>query len=63
MLTRPLYTPVLSATLQFVRRVRLSSYDASNLKLALRAGLPLATLDDDLRRVAERAGVKHFRPK
>src|SRR5205823_4622404 len=48
----------LAETLQLARRYRLSSYDASYLEVALRAGLPLATLDDDLRKVALKAGVK-----
>lgn len=45
-------------TLQLARRYRLSSYDASYLELALRAGLPLATLDAALRKAATKAGVK-----
>jgi predicted nucleic acid-binding protein len=57
------FTHALSETLQLARRHRLSSYDASYLELALRMGLPLAMLDEDLRRAAEKAGVKHFRPK
>lgn len=35
----------LGDTLQLARQFRLSSYDASYLELALREGLPLATLD------------------
>lgn len=50
----------LTDTLQIARRYRLSSYDASYLELALRAGLPLATLDDDLRKAAKKAGVARF---
>ena len=38
----------LKNTLQLARRFKLSSYDASYLELALREGLPLATLDADL---------------
>jgi predicted nucleic acid-binding protein len=53
---------VLSETLQLARRYRLSSYDASYLELALRTALPLATLDEDLRRAADKAGVKYFKP-
>ena len=48
----------LSDTLQLARRYRLSSYDASYLEVALRAGLPLATLDEGLQRAASKAGVK-----
>ena len=38
----------LGDTLQLARRFRLSSSDAAYLELALREGLPLATLDADL---------------
>ncbi len=50
----------LSDTLQLARRFRLSAYDASYLELALREGLPLATLDEDLQKAAKKAGVKRF---
>jgi len=50
-------THALAGTLQLARRFKLSSYDASYLELALRKGLPIATLDDDLRRAAALAGV------
>ncbi len=36
---------------------RLSSYDASYLELAMRRGVPLATLDDDLVKASRAAGV------
>ncbi|MGE0643548.1 MAG: type II toxin-antitoxin system VapC family toxin [Nitrospira sp.] len=49
-----------SDTLQLARRYKLSAYDASYLELALRAGLPLATLDEDLQKAAKKAGVKKF---
>lgn len=52
----------LQETLQLARRYRLSSYDASYLELALRTALPLATLDAELRRAAEIAGVKRVKP-
>jgi predicted nucleic acid-binding protein len=42
------------------REQGLTSYDASYLDLALRAGLPLASLDDDLVEAAERMGVPRF---
>lgn len=54
------FSQALSDTLHLARRYRLSSYDASYLELALREGLPLATLDGDLRRAADRAGIKRF---
>jgi len=50
----------LSDTLQLARRYKLSAYDASYLELALRLGLDLATLDEDLQRAAKKAGVKKF---
>ena len=50
----------LSAILQLARRYKLSAYDASYLELALRRGIPLATLDEDLQRAAKKAGVKKF---
>ncbi len=50
----------LSDTLYLARRYKLSSYDASYLELALRLGLPLATLDEDLQKAAKKAGVKRF---
>ncbi len=54
------FTQALGSTLDLARRYRLSAYDASYLELALRAGLPLATLDADLARAARKAGVKRF---
>ncbi len=39
------------------RLYRLTPYDAAYLELALRLSAPLATLDKDLRRAAEWAGV------
>jgi len=36
----------------------LTSYDAIYLDLALRRSLPLATLDDDLRKTAKKLGVR-----
>lgn len=47
----------LTETLQLARRYRLSAYDASYLELALRAGVPLATLDEALKRAATKAGL------
>ena len=54
------FSRALSDTLQIARRYRLSSYDASYLELAMRAGLPLATLDRDLQTAANKAGVPRF---
>jgi len=44
-------------TLAIAREHRLTPYDAAYLELALRLSAPLATLDKDLRRAAEQAGV------
>jgi len=43
--------------LALCRTHRLTSYDATYLDLAVRRSLPLATLDDDLRKAAEKLGV------
>ncbi len=50
----------LSDTLQLARRYKLSSYDASYLELAVRLGMPLATLDENLQKAARKTGVKLF---
>ena len=47
----------LGDTLNQARRHRLSGYDAAYLELALREGLPLATLDADLAEAAKAAGA------
>ena len=39
------------------RRHGLTSYDAIYLELAIRRSLPLATIDDDLRKTAKKLGV------
>jgi predicted nucleic acid-binding protein len=54
------FAHALSDTLQLARRYKLSAYDASYLELALRLGIPLATLDEDLQKAAKKAGVKRF---
>ena len=50
----------LGDTLNLARRYKLSAYDAAYLELALRMGLPLATLDADLAKAATSAGVPMF---
>lgn len=50
----------LSNTLNIARRYKLSAYDAAYLELALRVGLPIATLDRDLEIAAAKAGVPRF---
>jgi predicted nucleic acid-binding protein len=47
-----------SATLRLAERHQLTLYDAAYLELALRRNLPLATLDDDLRRAAKAEKVQ-----
>jgi len=54
------FAHALSGTLQLARRFSLSAYDASYLELALRLGIPLATLDGDLHKAAQKAGVTRF---
>src|SRR5574340_1024999 len=46
-----------SNLLPLCRTHQLTSYDAIYLDLAIRRNLPLATLDDDLRRAARKLGV------
>ncbi len=46
------------ATSRLAERHRLTVYDASYLELALRRGLPLATLDRELRSAAQSQGVQ-----
>jgi predicted nucleic acid-binding protein len=43
--------------LSIARQEQLTAYDAAYAELALRLALPLATLDDELRRTAQRAGI------
>ncbi len=50
----------LGDTLNLARRYKLSAYDAAYLELALRSGLPLATLDANLAKAATTAGVQIF---
>jgi len=40
----------------------LSGYDAAYLELAIRKGMPLATLDEDLQKAASAAGISLFQP-
>ena len=54
------FVHALSDTLQLARRYNLSAYDASYLELALRQGIMLATLDEDLKKAALKAGLRRF---
>lgn len=47
----------LDDTLQLARRFNLSAYDAAYLELALRQGIPMATLDANLHDALSRTGV------
>ncbi|HEX8202977.1 MAG TPA: type II toxin-antitoxin system VapC family toxin [Isosphaeraceae bacterium] len=47
-------------TLRLARAQNLSAYDAAYLELALREGLPLATLDAGLKAAAQAVGVPLF---
>ncbi|MFL5244683.1 MAG: type II toxin-antitoxin system VapC family toxin [Gemmataceae bacterium] len=49
-------------TLQIARQYNLSAYDASYLELAMRLGVPLASLDNDLKAAAAKAGVSKYEP-
>jgi predicted nucleic acid-binding protein len=49
-------------TLNLARSHNLSAYDAAYLELALRRGLPLATLDNRLKAVAGAVGVPEYKP-
>lgn len=50
-------SPDETALLTFARRHRLAVYDAAYLESARREGLPLASLDGDLRKAAPAEGV------
>lgn len=54
------FVHALSGTIQLARRYNLSAYDASYLELALRQGIMLATLDEDLQKAAMKAGIRRF---
>ena len=49
-----------SLLLDLARRFELNVYDAAYLEVALRRSLPLATLDNRLRKAAEALGVTHL---
>jgi predicted nucleic acid-binding protein len=52
-----------STTLNLARQQSLTAYDAAYLELAIRRGLPIATLEDRLRAAAKIAGVSLFRAR
>jgi predicted nucleic acid-binding protein len=49
-------------TLSLARAQNLSAYDGAYLELALRLGIPLATLDDRLKAAASAVGVPLYGP-
>ena len=51
-------TDVVTRILNLASEQELAAYDAAYLHLAIREGLPLATLDTDLRNAAARLGVE-----
>lgn len=51
---------VFDVTNALARKHALSSYDAAYLELAVRLGVPIATLDGPLNAAAEREGVEAF---
>jgi len=51
---------VFGHTISLARAYRLSSYDAAYLELALREGLPLATLDKDLLKAARKSDIEIY---
>ena len=51
---------VFGHTISLARAYRLSSYDAAYLELALREGLPLASLDKDLLKAAKRSDIEIY---
>jgi predicted nucleic acid-binding protein len=53
-------TPATAGLARIAREYGLSAYDASYLDTAVRTGSSLATLDQALRRAADRAGVQLF---
>lgn len=50
-----------SRTINLARTYKLSSYDAAYLELAVREGLPIATLDKSLRKAAKKVDVDLFK--
>jgi len=53
----------LEGVLALAREQHLSAYDAAYLELAMRLGGALATLDESLRRAAEKVGLSLFDPR
>lgn len=56
------HASALNNTLQLSRQHHLSAYDASYLELAMRLGLPIATLDGNLAKAVLKGGVVRVAP-
>ena len=62
----PIHTDVNTAKQAFNRILaladayKLSSYDAAYLELAIREGLPIATLDKDLKKAVKKTGIEIY---
>ncbi|HUB27962.1 MAG TPA: type II toxin-antitoxin system VapC family toxin [Tepidisphaeraceae bacterium] len=54
----PSMATIFNDVLAIAQSHRLTAYDASYLELAMRLGLPLATLDKDLHKAARAAGLR-----
>lgn len=54
---------ILGEVLALATETGLSAYDAAYLDLAIREGLPLATLDKAMKKAAKRTGVEFFDPQ
>ena len=55
-------TESVSNILPIAREYGLSAYDAAYLDMAVRHGAPLATLDCQLQKVGQKAGIEIFKP-
>jgi predicted nucleic acid-binding protein len=55
------FSEILSRLLPLSREYGLSAYDAAYLEVAVRLGIPLATLDRALQKACVSAGIKVFR--
>ncbi len=62
-ITLDAHIPPLGELLGLAREQGLTSYDANYLDLAVRTGLPLASLDGDLLKAADRYGVARYAPR
>ena len=52
----------LKISIELGRNYQLSSYDACYIELSLRLGLPIATLDEKLKKVSIQLGIAEYKP-